>query len=427
MREEKLLVVASPFPISGGGSLRALRSVNEYSRYFNIHLYLPYGSRRYQNIGRFLGNLVRSGISIAGLSRLPKIVSHIDRVLSGRVSKVLIDFMYIFIAKPKFFARGKYGCVISLHESIDSVYAGYTLSKLFNTSAICLLQLPPFYGSKERLNNIMRSHILWRKYTISSNLVELLSSIGTIAEYNIINTYMKKIYNHILHRYDVIMAVSRSIPYEMGSEWIIKIYALDPGVSLDDEDLEIISKIKSIAKEKERYIVFGGRPIATKGVIEALIVFGFISRRISDIKLIFTGSINDAVLRKIMHLCKKLGIEDKVLFTGFISRDKRFEIVAKAKLMLYPSHIDAFPYAVLESLYLGTPVVGYDIPALRFYYSGNPGVKLVREWDLEALATEAINILEKGIETIELPKIPSWRDIMNKEVALIRKVIERTG
>ncbi|MEM1896626.1 MAG: hypothetical protein QXD93_02905 [Ignisphaera sp.] len=38
MREEKLLVVASPFPISGGGGLRALRSVNEYSRYFNIHL-----------------------------------------------------------------------------------------------------------------------------------------------------------------------------------------------------------------------------------------------------------------------------------------------------------------------------------------------------------------------------------------------------
>lgn len=68
--------------------------------------YLPYGSRRYQNIGRFLGNLVRSGISIAGLSRLPKIVSHIDRVLSGRVSKALIDFMYIFIAKPKFFCTG---------------------------------------------------------------------------------------------------------------------------------------------------------------------------------------------------------------------------------------------------------------------------------------------------------------------------------
>ncbi|MEM1542188.1 MAG: hypothetical protein QW101_06410 [Ignisphaera sp.] len=101
MREEKLLVVASPFPIAGGG-LRALRSVNEYSRYFNVHLYLPYGSGRYQNIGRFLGNLVRSGISIAGLSRLPKIVSHIDRVLSGRVSKVLIEQMYTFIAKSKF-------------------------------------------------------------------------------------------------------------------------------------------------------------------------------------------------------------------------------------------------------------------------------------------------------------------------------------
>ncbi|MEM3966325.1 MAG: glycosyltransferase [Ignisphaera sp.] len=212
----------------------------------------------------------------------------------------------------------------------------------------------------------------------------------------------------------------------MGSEWIIKIYALDPGVSLDDEDLEIINKIRSKVKEKEKYIVFGGRPIAAKGVVEALIVFGFISRRISDIKLMFTDSINDTVLRKIMHLCRKLGIEDKVVFTGFIARDKRFEVVSKAKLMLYPSHIDAFPYAVLESLRLGTPVVGYDISALRFYYSNNPGVKLVREWDLEALATEAINILEKGIETIELPKTPSWKDIMNKEVALIRKVIETT-
>ncbi|MEM4868764.1 MAG: glycosyltransferase, partial [Ignisphaera sp.] len=376
MREEKLLVVAIPFPISGG--LRALRSISEYSRYFDVHLYLPCGSRKYTNIGGFLDNLTRSGVSIAGLSRLPKIVSHIDRVLSGRVSKVLIEPMYTFITKSKFFAWGKYGCVISLHESIDSVYAGYTLSKLFNTPAICLLQLPPFYESKERLNNIMKSHILWRKHTASSNLVELLSTIGTLAEYNIINTYMKKIYNHILHRYDVIMAVSRSIPYEMGSEWINKIYALDPGVSLDDEDLEIMNKIKSRIEKKEKYVVFGGRPVVAKGVIEALTVFGFISRRISDIKLIFTGSINDAVLRKIMHLCKKLGIEDKVLFTGFISHDKRFEIVAKAKLMLYPSHIDAFPYAVLESLYLGTPVVGYDIPALRFYYSGNPGVKLVR-------------------------------------------------
>ncbi|MEM2628235.1 MAG: hypothetical protein QW775_08305 [Ignisphaera sp.] len=100
--------------------------------------------------------------------------------------------------------------------------------------------------------------------------------------------------------------------------------------------------------------------------------------------------------------------------------------MSKAKLMLYPSHIDAFPYAVLESLRLGTLVVGCDISALRFYYSNNLGVKLVRELDLEALATEAINILEKGIETIELPKTPNWKDIMNKEVTLIRKVIETT-
>jgi glycosyltransferase involved in cell wall biosynthesis len=112
----------------------------------------------------------------------------------------------------------------------------------------------------------------------------------------------------------------------------------------------------------------------------------------------------------IKRACKKLDIEDKVVITGFVPREKRFEIVAKARLMLYPSHVDAFPYAVLESLHLGTPVVGYRIPALEIYYSKCPGVELVEEGDVEALTVKAIEVLEKCVKAVEPPKIKSWRD-----------------
>jgi len=49
--------------------------------------------------------------------------------------------------------------------------------------------------------------------------------------------------------------------------------------------------------------------------------------------------------------------------------------------MLYPSHFDAFPYAVCESLHVGTPVVAYKIPALEIYYGKTEGVRLVDEGD----------------------------------------------
>jgi len=48
--------------------------------------------------------------------------------------------------------------------------------------------------------------------------------------------------------------------------------------------------------------------------------------------------------------------------------------VNESRSMLYPSHFDAFPYAVCESLHVGTPVVAYKIPALEIYYGKTEGV-----------------------------------------------------
>lgn len=427
LMREKILVVATPLSIAGGGSLRALRSVEEYSKYFDVHLFLPYGATRYNISSELLRSFIRSGITVAGFSKLPKVAKLLDYVLGERIPRTLTNFIFTPIAGPRLLIQSNYKCTVSLHEDVDAVYASHTLSRLLNVPAICLLQLPPFYGSKQRLHNIMKAHILWRRSLMVSSLAQLLSAVETAAEYSIVDNARKRMYEHVLQRHNAVIAVSRSIPYEMGGEWINRVYALDPGVSLDEEDLRAIERIRAKTKEKDRYIVFGGRPIAVKGVVEALIAFKIISKRLSDVRLVFTGGIKEATLGRLKHLCRKLGIEDRILFTGFLPRDKRFEVVAKAMLMIYPSHADSFSYAVLESLHLGTPVVGYGIPALEIYYSRSPGIRLVREWDLEALTAEAMDVLEKGVEAVEPPKIPSWKEVMNKEVTIIRKVIVGTN
>jgi glycosyltransferase involved in cell wall biosynthesis len=223
-------------------------------------------------------------------------------------------------------------------------------------------------------------------------------------------------YERVLRRYKLVIGVSRAIAVEMGGEWLDKVTCLDPGVSLNEEDLKIVKSVGRRIREKENYMVFGGRLSVDKGLVEALISLKTIARLYSSTKLIFTGRIAPTTKMRIAKACKKLGIENKVVFTGFVPREKRFEIVAKVRLMLYPSHVDTFPYAVLEALHLGTPVVGYRIPALEIYYGKCPGVELVEEEDIEALTVKAIEILEKSVEDIEPPKIKNWKEMMNEEI-----------
>jgi glycosyltransferase involved in cell wall biosynthesis len=185
-----------------------------------------------------------------------------------------------------------------------------------------------------------------------------------------------------------------------------------------------MKRVRERVESKGNYVVFGGRPRAVKGLAEALIVFKQILKSSSELKLVVTGRLTKTMSMILGKMCRKLGLADKVVFTGFIPRAERFEVIAKAREMLYPSHEDAFSYAVLESLHLGTPVVGYKIPALEINYGELPGVVLVDERDLEALAVKTMEILEKRLDAVEPPKVKPWEEIMSEEVGLIHKLLE---
>lgn len=54
-------------------------------------------------------------------------------------------------------------------------------------------------------------------------------------------------------------------------------------------------------------------------------------------------------------------------------------------------------------------------------------MELVQEWDLEALTVKAIDILERGFDAVEPPKIKSWEEIMSEEVSLVNKLVEENA
>jgi glycosyltransferase involved in cell wall biosynthesis len=144
---------------------------------------------------------------------------------------------------------------------------------------------------------------------------------------------------------------------------------------------------------KANYAMFFARLVTNKGVLELLRIFKHVLEA-TDVDLVVAGRFFDPrTERAFKSALRKLSIENRVRLTGFLPERQLYETVAKAKVLLYPSHSDSFSAVILQSLAAGTPVVAYDIPGPRSVFSGLPAVKFVREFDKKAMADEAVRIL----------------------------------
>jgi glycosyltransferase involved in cell wall biosynthesis len=425
--EMSVLVVATPLPSTGGGGYRALLAMKEYKkRKINTSFILPWGALFHLQHNVHHDNKVifelKQELTLAGISKIP-VISNLNFLGRGTLSRLVVScFPYIvkMIINDK--SVGEPDCVISMHEGFDAITTAYLLGEQFSLKKVALLQLPPFYGLKNRINNIEEALLMWYKMIIPN---KLWRRTLFILKKNVDKVISKKIAK-MLKDFNLILAVSKSIPIEMGEFWKRKVISLDPGVAFTQEDLALMDIIsKKVLGKKQNLVIFGGRPSAEKGIIEAFMVWRNILKRVGrSYQLVVTGEVPSSTLEKLKNFCHRIGIENNVLFTGYLSREERLTVCAKSKMMLYPSHIDAFPYAVLEALHLNTPVVAYDIPALESYYKNFPGVTLVKESDIEQFTQKSIEIIESKKIYIERPRfIRSWDEIMNEEVNLIKKFV----
>ena len=181
-------------------------------------------------------------------------------------------------------------------------------------------------------------------------------------------------------------------------------------------------------KGKENYVMFWARLNQDKGVLELLDVMARLQNRT---RLVVTGRFFDTYYeKKFWAKAKKLGVD--VEYLGFVDRNTLLEKASRAKLLVYPSHVDGFSLTVLESLALGTPVVAYSIPTIRSVYGGLPGVKLVGEFDVEGMAKASDGFLQMGEKELcdvmndeKLMKFlelhSSWENVAREHLRLIKK------
>ena len=187
---------------------------------------------------------------------------------------------------------------------------------------------------------------------------------------------------------------------------------------------------------KEDYVVFWSRLNQDKGIQEIPEVLRLINKR-RRTKLILMGEFFDKYnYKRFWSKVMKYGLDFEYL--GFVERTKLNSIVAKARLLFYPSHVDGFPLVVLEALALGTPVVAYDIPAITSVYGTLNAVRIVREFDVASMANEALKVLSSSesqiVDLMNDPKLlsflelhSSWDNVTNAIEGLILRYSGQGG
>jgi len=110
---------------------------------------------------------------------------------------------------------------------------------------------------------------------------------------------------------------------------------------------------------RARLVVFLGKITPRKRVDVLLRAFAALARSRPELALVIAGNEMGAGT-DLRALAERLGVSPRVHFTGLMTGARRFEALAAADLVAYPSEHEVFGLVPLEALGCGTPVLVSD-------------------------------------------------------------------
>jgi glycosyltransferase involved in cell wall biosynthesis len=176
--------------------------------------------------------------------------------------------------------------------------------------------------------------------------------------------------------------------------------------------------------------VFLGRIHQGKGVFDLVKIW----KQVLSIfpkadKLVLIGSGDRETTLKLEELIKKENLSQKIILVGFVSREKKYEILKKSKLFLYPSYYDANPISTVEAIACGLPIVAYELPIFLEHYPKELA-EFVPKGNIEIFSQKVVAILtdQKKREKmsdfgIKWTKRISWKSIFERQEEVILKIL----
>lgn len=178
--------------------------------------------------------------------------------------------------------------------------------------------------------------------------------------------------------------------------------------------------------------IFYARLIPEKGLYDLLPIWKQVTKRAPKAKLAVAGVTEDRkYVNNFLEMTKKYRLDENIIFLGELDENTLIRSIKSSKLTLYPSVLDSFSLVTLESLACGTPVVAYDIAAIRHNFRRCDAVFRCPIKDNKDMAEKVLLILEGKVLRTTLSKKAreysaayAWTNVARAEKEAYFKVVE---
>jgi len=451
-----MLVIGNPFYFIGGAPRRTYEVVKAYSEFgIKVKLYIPYGQLyltkllqmihdiRDQKVYSVLENLEGYDVEIppetfSRLEALEREVSEYYNIMrySGirwilknlRKSLVFVDKRTVEEART--FIKGKSNVdLIYVMDAnyLDMIYAGYFISRTLGRKFFLLFQTIPLTSLRDFIAEEFRYSRYFFERGFSRNLLRTL--ILTLERAGFKHKTFQ-ILNYCAKNLAGLFSVSDApIKIAKLDNWAhskgVPIRILRPGNAVNVEIQKYFKEREKLLNNKEDYAIFYARLDVVKGILDIPFIAKYLQQNGYNILLV--GRFENPKLReRFDRLCNVLDVKN-IRYLGYLPDEDLWRVVAKSKVLIYPSHCDVFPLVTLESLFLGNSIVAYNIPAICSVYGNLRTVRIVEEYNWKKMADEAVKILkmdpEKFVEEHQdeslikfLELHSSWKNVARSEI-----------
>ena len=247
--------------------------------------------------------------------------------------------------------KSKFIPIYPFHVSIHKKYVEKILDSNLKEYDIIHLHSPlvPAIQSKKSVV-VSTMHTTTIGSARRTELVDYMSLLIKMHSY----TFSSLIERHIIKHSKLIMTTCRPIRDEIHSYGCPydKIHVVYNGVETD-------KYVPSKNVTNKKYILYVGRLVYRKGLFDLINSSVSILKEHDDLEYIIVGK--GPLLSQLYDLSKKLGVQHKINFTGYVSEKRLISLYQNAATTVVPSHYEGTTGVLLQAMSAGSPTIATNV------------------------------------------------------------------
>jgi len=223
-----------------------------------------------------------------------------------------------------------------------------------------------------------------------------------------LNWFLRIFEEKMLERAKKIIAVSHFTKKELTEYYQIpesKIRVIHNGVDIKKfQPAQDKRKIKSELgfNPDDLLILSVGRLYARKGLFTLIDSMPPIMRRFKNAKFVVSGKGQSDEMHKLIAHAEKVGVKDNLIFTGYYPDKKLPKLYQAADVFAFSTFYEHHPFAVLEALASGLPVVTTWVGGIPETIESGKNGFLVEPFNVKQFSDRILFLLEHPSEAAEM-------------------------